>query len=89
MEYKEPIFINWASRYNIKEELAELNANGAETSMHFLCSANTFAFTATNSPIVDKQSVARRKCSVSIVLSVSDIADFNLIKKYYRATSIP
>ena len=89
MEYEEPILINWLSSYNIREKLAELNVNGAETDMHFLCSANLFAFMATNSHVTDKQSAASSKCSISIVLPMSDIADFNLVKKYCRATSIP
>ena len=50
---------------------------------------NGSPFKATNSPVVDKQFATSNKCYGSIDLPVSDIANFNLVRKYYRKTSTP
>ncbi|GFZ14588.1 phosphoribosylaminoimidazole carboxylase, putative [Actinidia rufa] len=82
MECKEPILTTWPSRYNIREELAELNANLPLTRVlawkklliifdifKLLCPLrNESPFKTTNSFVANKQSAASSKCSISKVL---------------------
>lgn len=66
---------------NVKvSELTEKHActKGAETDVCFLCCDSPLALKATNSPVNDRQSAVRSKCSGSIVFPVSNIVDFKL-----------
>lgn len=60
------------------EELTEKNActKGDDTDACSLCCDMPFAFKPTNSPVADRLFATRSKCLGSMVLPVSDIADF-------------